>query len=455
METIEDLLTKKPNDVINFLKGKSKDTSEYLKQYDPQQHKVKDPQIRKDKPIKTESGTSLVEVARLPVPFQKLIVDRAASFLIGEGVGLIADPNTDQEEILLQMLKKTWHDNKLDYKTREIARLWMSETECAEYWWFEEDSELWQDMGLPTGAGKAKMNTQIWAKSKGDLLCPVFDEFDKLKAFGRGYKVGKKEHFDLFTEMELIYYRKDDNWTEINRKENLLEKIPVIYYDRDRPEWHDAQDLIERFETLISNFADRNDYFGSPMIVVKGKVTGFAEKGEQGKMITAEQDAEINYLTWDQAPESIKLEKDTLQELIFAVTQTPDISFQQMKGLGANISGIALELMFLDAMLKALKHQEIFGEMMQRRINLLKKGMTLISTSLEKVSGFMIEPEFTFYMPRNLQEQINMLVTATGGRAIMSRKTAVENNPFVVNSEAEFEDIKDDEAGDFGNILPL
>ncbi len=229
----------------------------------------------------------------------------------------------------------------------------------------------------------------------------------------------------------------------------------MIYYDRDRPEWHDAQDLIERFETLISNFADRNDYFGSPMIVVKGKVTGFAEKGEQGKMITAEQDAEINYLTWDQAPESIKLEKDTLQELIFAVTQTPDISFQQMKGLGANISGIALELMFLDAMLKALKHQEIFGEMMQRRINLLKKGMTLISTSLEKVSGFMIEPEFTFYMPRNLQEQINMLVTATGGRAIMSRKTAVENNPFVVNSETEFEDIKDDEAGDFGNILPL
>ena len=81
--------------------------------------------------------------------------------------------------------------------------------------------------------------------------------------------------------------------------------------------------------------------------------------------------------------------------------------------------------------------------------------MTLISTSLEKVSGFMIEPEFTFYMPRNLQEQINMLVTATGGRAIMSRKTAIENNPFVVNSEAEFEDIKDDEAGDFGNILPL
>ncbi len=455
METIEDLLTKKPNDVINFLKGKSKDTSEYLKQYDPQQHKVKDPQIRKDKPIKTESGTSLVEVARLPVPFQKLIVDRAASFLIGEGVGLIADPNTDQEKILLQMLKKTWHDNKLDYKTREIARLWMSETECAEYWWFEDDSELWQGMGLPTVAGKAKMNTQVWAKSKGDLLCPVFDEFDKLKAFGRGYKVGKKEHFDLFTETELIYYRKDDNWTEIDRKENLLEKIPVIYYDRDRPEWHDAQDLIERFETLISNFADRNDYFGSPMIVVKGKVTGFAEKGEQGKMITAEQDAEINYLTWDQAPESIKLEKDTLQELIFAVTQTPDISFQQMKGLGANISGIALELMFLDAMLKALKHQEIFGEIMQRRINLLKKGMTLISTSLEKVSGFMIEPEFTFYMPRNLQEQINMLVTATGGRAIMSRKTAVENNPFVVNSETEFEDIKDDEAGDFGNILPL
>jgi len=172
-------------------------------------------------------------------------------------------------------------------------------------------------------------------------------------------------------------------------------------------------------------------------------------------MITMEQDADASYLTWDQAPAAIQLEKDTLQELIYSMTQTPDISFQQMKGLGASVSGVALKLMFLDAALKCLRHQEEFGEGLQRRINILKKGMSLISATVEPALSLQVEPEFTFYMPQNDQEIINTLVTAAGGKAVMSRKTAVENNPFVVNAQTEMEDITDDEAGDFGNIIPL
>jgi hypothetical protein len=83
----------------------------------------------------------------------------------------------------------------------------------------------------------------------------------------------------------------------------------------------------------------------------------------------------------------------------------------------------------------------------------MKKGMSLISTKVESAMTLQIEPEFEFYMPSNVQEMINILMTATGNKPIMSRKTAVENNPFVVNPETELEDIKDDEAGDFGNIL--
>jgi SPP1 family phage portal protein len=452
---VKELLLKEPNEVINFFKSKEveKDRETFRKQYDPEEHNVHDTTIRKKKLVTDDEGTYYREVSRLSLPFQKIIVDRAAAFLIGEGINLIADTNTPQEETMFKMIKETWHDNKLDYKTRQLARAWMSETECAEYWWFQENEDFWKGMNLGTG-GKARMRMQVLAPSLGDHLYPYFDRYGDMLAFARSYTVEEVEYCDVFTSDNIIYYQKGLNWEEIDRKENKLGKIPIIYYSREEPEWMDVQHLIERYETMLSNFADQNDYFAAPIIKVKGRVTGFAKKGEAGKMITMEQDADASYLTWDQAPEAIRLEKETLQELIYSMTQTPDISFQQMKGLGANVSGVALKLMFLDAALKTLKHQEEFGEGLQRRVNLLKKGMSLISTTVEPAMTLNIEPEFTFYMPQNDQEIISTLVTAVGGRAVMSKKTAVENNPFVINPKTELEEIMDDETGDFGNIIP-
>lgn len=452
---IQEILEKSPNDVISYFKSKASDQDfdSFINEYNPDGHKVHDTVERPKKVVDTDDGVILKDVTRLSLPFQKIIVDRASAFLIGDGIELKSDPDTDQERLLVDMIKKTWHDNKLNYKSRQLARKWMSETECAEYWWFQETKDLWNGFNLGNG-GKLRMRMNVWAPSKGDSLYPVFDEHGNMVAFGRGYTVEKTKYVEVYTDDEIITYTKRTNWEETDRKENMLGKIPVIYYRREKPEWSDVQDLIERYETMLSNFADSNDYFASPIVKIKGKVNGFADKGESGKMITMEENADASYLTWDQAPEAIKLEKETLQELIFSMTQTPDISFQQMKGLGANVSGVALKLMFLDAALKTLRHQEVFGEALQRRINILKKGMSLISNTVEPAINLQVEPEFTFYMPQNDEELIRMLITATGGRAVMSRRTAVENNPFTINPEKEMEDINDDETGDFGNIMP-
>ena len=84
--------------------------------------------------------------------------------------------------------------------------------------------------------------------------------------------------------------------------------------------------------------------------------------------------AEAQYLSWANAPESVKLEIDTLLRMIYTITQTPDISFDTVKGLGA-ISGVALQLLFMDAHLKVQDKNEIFSEYLQRRVNVLKAYM--------------------------------------------------------------------------------
>ena len=248
------------------------------------------------------------------------------------------------------------------------------------------------------------------------------------------------ETLEVWTNEKHVVLEKGEDGIEIVVNEaNLLKKIPVIYYSQPYPEWYKVQVMIDRLETLLSNFGDTNDYFGSPMVFVEGKVTGFASKGEQGKVLQGEKGSTAQYLSWDSAPDAIKLEIETLIELIHTCTQTPNISFSQMKGLG-NLSGVALKLMFMDAHMKVENKIEILGEMFQRRINLLKRMCTLADVSLESFArGLDIEPVFKPYMPRNDKEDMETLTIGTGGRAVLSQRTAMANNTFVADVDREIE----------------
>lgn len=445
------------------------------KQYNPLAHVVFDETLRPKKTVKKPSGrkdaegkeimdTSYVDVARLSVPFQKLIVERAVSFLLNEGVKISNNAESDTELTVVEMINKIYSDNKLDYRTRKIARILFSECEAAELWYIVEDMTIWRKLlaKIKLASVKYKTRVRILANSLGDQLYPHFDPENDMDAFGRYYTVtdGDKaiEKFDLFTQFETRYYTKDGgDWKlEGAPVKNLIGKIPVIYYSQSYPEWHDVQGLIERFEKLISNFADSNDYFGSPMVKVTGKVTGFAEKGEQGKVIQLEQGADADYLTWDQAPDAIKLELETLMNLIYSCTQTPDISFAQMKNLG-NLSGVALKLMFLDAHLKVFNKTEIFGECIQRRLNLLKAIIgKVIAVKFEKdAENIEFWPEFAPYLPSNETDLINMLSTATGAKPIMSQRSAVKINPFVDDPDTEMEEIEKEQVNQLGESFDL
>ncbi len=74
---------------------------------------------------------------------------------------------------------------------------------------------------------------------------------------------------------------------------------------------------------------------------------------------------------WAQAPESVKLEIETLLRMIYTITQTPDIAFDSVKGIGA-VSGVALKLLFMDAHLKVQDKCEVFDDYLQRRLSVIQ-----------------------------------------------------------------------------------
>jgi len=187
------------------------------------------------------------------------------------------------------------------------------------------------------------------------------------------------------------------------------------------------------------------------MYKAKGGVKSFPKKDDTGKLVKLDIietdkgniiEADLDVISWDRAPEALQLELETGKGLIYGLTDTPDLSFDNVKGIG-NISGIALKLMFLGPILKAKEGEGDYQIAISRIINLMKAGISNIThTGLSgKMEGLRVDVRFTSVLPENLKEIIEILSEATGGKAIMSQRTAVAHNPLIEDNEGELNNI--------------
>lgn len=451
--------TQSPDAVITSIMAQSpsKFQKDVFDMYDPKEHKVMKDKHRKNKlvyrptsVINPKTGEphlepEVVHVARIALALQKLIVKRCATFLTGGRVILKSNPEDDLGKRLYKAVREMWNNNKLQFRNSAIAKKMMSETECAEVWYSVEDKKK---------KGGYKMRCKLYSPSDGYKLYPVWDKNDDMAAFGiyREDTGDKKEYFWLYTATERREYVKDGSssgvWREVEDAAVELQygKIPVIYYQQPEVEWADVQSLIERLETLISNFADTNDYNGSPILFSKGKIKGFAAKGEAGKLIESTgENADLKYVTWEGAPEAIKLEISTLIDFIFTITQTPNITFEQMQKLG-DISGVAFDRLFMDAHLKAKDRQEgEFGECIQRRLNFLKAAAIAIEGDLGGAKDLEVSAEFNLFRIGDTEDRVDLAMKISGGKTIASRRRAVEVAGLTDDPDDELKQIEEEE----------
>lgn len=466
--TIEEIIKRPVSEQITLLQ-KKKDIPDYAtleSQYDIAGHDVLNALLRPDKEVTRGTGrqnaageeitaTTTEAVNRIAIPFQRLIVNRAVGFLLGDPVTLKSSAETDSQELLQAMVERTLHDNKIDFFNRKLARTVKSQCEAAELWYLVEDSTFWKRTLKESTNNIFKLRVKMLSPSAGDKLYPYFDETGDMIAFSRGYQVTddankEVEHFDTWTEtLQVTRILQNGEWLQTVAV-NPFGKIPVVYYTQEEPEWSAVQTIIDRYETKISNFADTNDYFGAPMVVVEGDVTKLPDKTTQGKTIQVGQGGSVNYLSWDQSPESEKLEFEQIEKLIYSMTQTPNISFDQMKSIGSDMSGFAIKLLFTDAHMKAANDIELFGEMFTRRLNLIKHICgNVINVALSGEVDFLeLEPEFHPFLPQNIKEEIEILSTARAGKPLISQKTAIEKNPLAVGVEEEITRMGEDTEAD-------
>ena len=104
----------------------------------------------------------------------------------------------------------------------------------------------------------------------------------------------------------------------------------------------------------------------------------------------------------------------------------------------------------MDAHLKVEDKREIFDEYLQRRMAIIQAYLKVMNTRDSEFGAacdnLTIEPEITPYNLRDEQSTVNLLMNATGQKAILSRKTAVSQLGWVNDPMKEIEQIEQEES---------
>ena len=470
MKKITEILANDANTVHMLLTARKlpqhNSFEELMRQWDPYNHKVFDEDKRPKKKVKvpTEqkdplSGqviykTKLVERVRIALPTQRVIVDRLVGFLLTNPVTYKANSHgvdiktlNSKQQLLFDAITHCYHDNKMKYFDKQLVRTVSSQCEAAEFWYMTTDEN---------GRLGGEIRVQLLSPANGDKLYPHFNDWHRMDGFGREYytfdELGTQElHFDVYTDRFVYkYINNGSGWTLLEAKAHGFTKIPVVYYYQYKSEWADVQWACDRVEECISNWGDTNDYFGTPKYFIQGRLEGFAEKGEQGSVFQGGKETEMRVLSWDHSPESVKGEIAYLFNAIFSFTQTPDISFENMKTLGNNTSGAAIRLMFTDPFMKVGNKTEMYGEMFTRRSNIVANGICNAGIYVKGIDASVaedidFEPVFEPYIPKNDVELVQLITQSNGGKPSTSQRRSIELNPLNDDADSVEKEMKEEQ----------
>ena len=457
MDLLESLKKNKIKEAVEALQSKAngnviKNAAEYNNE-----RNQRDGQVGK-REDKTLIDGKVDIVAKMPIPFQRKVVQSSVSFLFGSRVKLSKKTNEkDKGNDAFDVIKDLWGDLRIDSLLLKFCEAVKSET---------EGTIIFFPVEIKGESKKVKIKARILNSENGKVY-PYFDAFGDMIAFGWEYDVkeNKKDvsYMHVWTDETNFIFRKEKDWElaeEKGKTPNLFKKIPVVYLSQKHAEWWEVQEMIDRFEMSVSKLADTNDEHSDPKYVLKGKAGILPNKDTKAITIEIIETAagniisgDVGLLEWNSAPESKKLELETLKSLINELSSTVDFSKLSEGGFG-QLSGIAMKLMFLGPILKAKWSEGDYQIVISRIISLLKASLVNITKGITgNLEELKIISTFTSILPENLKETIEVLSEALGGKQLVSQRTALKHNPMIDSVKEEMSEIEAENIRESNTVL--
>lgn len=464
MENLLDKLKTEPEKVVETIRAKTKsreNIDNYQKEFYKNDRTIRDMQVgkvQKDKNVGTGNNTKLVKAVRIPIKFAKKIVTTATAFEVGKPVTIVPS----EENNLSKLISQLWKVNRIDSKIQKLITLKKSETQAAMQFYIADLASesllnrLLIKIGLKAQAKEIKCNV---LDNTSGIMTPYFDSTGNMIAFMWEYKgfdevAGKDLNHVKIWDKDNYHYLNNVNGKlayQTNPTPHGFDRIPIVYVEQLEPEWFDVKEMIDRYEVAVSKLGASVDYSAYPLLQIFGEIASMPDKDDDGKILRfpikvdengKEHHGKAEFLSSNDAIESAKFELENLKNLIYSISHTPDLSFDNVKGLG-NVSAVALKLLFLDAVIKSRMNEGDNRTMIERILNIITSGITkTTNTALASESQQLIfDVIFNSIVPDDVQSATDIIIKLKEAK-LLSSETALKLIDLVEDPEQEMELIK-------------
>lgn len=415
-------------------------------EYEPKEHPVMNkaiyPDIVKDGDVE--------RVTRVTFDLQRLAVKRMTELCCGIPVKRIYKPENDKQKEVAALLEAIYQRNRIDSVNIERLNMLFASCEVATLWYATETPN--NHYGRPS---KLKLRCRNFTPMNDDILFPLFDEYGDMIAFSVAYKrkVGKKtvDFFDTYSEKRhMKFSNANGEWEIIEDEEITLLKIPAVYMYRQTPIWEDTSKIVYEMEWALSrngNYLRKNS---KPLFVVSSDedISYGGEKNsikEFRAVLQLPKEATASYVTWTQAVDNLKFYINELRAMFFTQLQLPDWSYEKMSQQA--LSGESRKQLFIDAQMKVKDESGRVLEFLDRETNVLKAFAKIIlgEAYTQDIDALKVENKITPFSISDNLENVNMLLAANGGKAIMSQRESIENFGYSDDVDRTFKEITEEQ----------
>lgn len=439
------------SETIDMLKNKSVSVPSWdklIKDYEPTMHEiVSDTTTLKDK---IRADGQLDKSSRIIIGMEKLHVRRLSEFTFSIPVKRVYHNLEDNKlrKDISKAIESVYKNVRIDSENLKRATALYASCEIFTVWYaVKKQNRLY---GFDS---KYKLKCKTFSPMNGVRLYPLLNEMDDMLAMSFEYKKTVKDKevtfFETYTKdkhyiwkqsdgvgkWEIVLTQQTEDGDTANGEEIVLMKIPGVYGWRPKPVYDGLSPIRAEIEYSLSRNSNVIAYNSAPLLKVVGATKGKEDKGESYRVVHCEQGGDVSYVSWSQSVEALKYHVDSMRNMYWMQAQVPDISFDNMKGLG-NIGYDARQTLLSDAHLRVGDETGTWIEFFERECNVIKAFLAIMNSAwADEMDNIGVEHIITPYIQNDELAEITKRMKANGNKPIESQLESIQK--YGESSDAE------------------
>lgn len=217
-------------------------------------------------------------------------------------------------------------------------------------------------------------------------------------------------------------------------EDNLLHVLPVIPFFNNCQGTGDFEmvtGLVDAYNLLLSGAMDDMQSVANAFLALygmQGTTQSDIDQANRTRLLSLSEGGRAEFVVKNLNHEALGQLEKNLRRSILQLSMTPDLSDESFSG---NSSGVALQYKLWGIEQTRAAKERTFTDGMRAFLKVLTAGERLLGGAADFTSG-----ELTFYknLPQNHTELVETLLSLS---PVLSRRTILENLPWVTNAEEE------------------